>query len=152
MEYDLSEFRLVSNQSGIATLKLSNNILVFSRAISCRLKNPRYIQILVQSERRLIAVRPCQMEDEESIPFSKKAEAGIVQVRRKGIYRELCKLIVGFDPDSMEAISIDGEYDEAEKLYIFNAREFYTDKPERFLPYVDSGLSCNQSKAIETLL
>jgi len=152
MEYDLSEFHLVSNQSGIATLKLSNNALVFSRTIVYRLKNPRYIQILVQSDRRLIAIRPCQQEDAESIPFSNKPVAGIVQLRRKGIYRELSKLIIGFDPDSSETINIDGEYDDEEKLYIFNAREFYTDRPEKYLPYTDNGLPGDQSSSIQALL
>jgi len=137
---DLNEFRLISSQSGIGTMKLVNSTIVFSKTIVHKLKHPDYIQILANSERRLIVIRACTAENDEAIPFVRKKQEGQVIIRKRGIFREVSKLIIGYDPALYDSIIMDGEYNDEQQIYIFNAREFYSDKPQVYMPGMDRAL------------
>lgn len=141
LNFDINEFQLISNQSSPATMKLTKDFIMFSKTIVYRLKNPEYIQVLVQREKKLVIIRPCSRDAEEAIPFAKKPYPETVNLRRRGVLREIGRMIIGFDPDVDSSVCLDGEYYEEGNLFLFNAREYYFDRRELHMPGMDNVLS-----------
>ena len=140
LNFDINEFRVLSSQQRPATMRLSKGFIIFSKTIAHQLKNPKYIRIMVHDTKRLIIIKPCSCDDEDSITFAKKPAPDIVRIRRSGVYKEISRMLVGFDSNSDESVCIDGDYYEDENLFLFNARKFYYGRKELYMSGLDNVL------------
>ena len=68
----LDGFKPISITSGIPTMTLTKNGIGFNKSAILKIDAPMYVRVLLNSEKNMVAICPCDEEDSYASPFAKE--------------------------------------------------------------------------------
>ena len=67
----LEGFKPISITSGVPTLSITKNGIGFNKAAILKIDAPQYVKVLHNTEKNMIALCPCDKDDDYAAPFAK---------------------------------------------------------------------------------
>lgn len=78
---ELEGFKAFNFNEGVAYVSVTNNGVTFNRSVLLKLGCPQYVVLLINEEKKQIAVKKCAEEDANAVPFFKHKPNGVLSVR-----------------------------------------------------------------------
>lgn len=96
MKFDLHGFETINANKEQPMLSLAGSDLTFARSAVEALGRPAYVHLMVNEEKRLLAVSPCE-PDLNAISFYKEKASGLLAVRitLKQVVERVSELVQG---------------------------------------------------------
>lgn len=67
--FELDGFEVFNFNVGIPSASITSNGITFNRSVSIKLEFPPYVRMLINRERKQIAIVPCDKSTDQSVPF-----------------------------------------------------------------------------------
>ena len=67
----LDGFKPISITSGVPTMTLTKNGIGFNKSAILKIDGPKYVRVLLNSEKNMVAICPCSEDDDYATPFAK---------------------------------------------------------------------------------
>lgn len=78
------DFSVFDFSEGVPYLSITRNGVTFNKAVTLKLGKPQYVRLLINAEKKLIAVQVCDEDGEKSVQFYKQNRKDILSVRWNG--------------------------------------------------------------------
>ena len=122
---DLSKFKPYTVSPGVATITIGKNGLAFSKTAVIRLGKPEYVELLVNDDDKIIAIRALSEQSETSTNFFRPGKKNIM-VRWN--YQDLIERItemMNWDTEN-KTYKVRGEYYPEDNLLSFSLKDAST--------------------------
>ena len=118
----LEGFKVVNLMTGQSNISISENGLSFSKTAILKMGKPEYVNFLINSEEKMIAIQVTDENDSSATNFLNPHKKSItVRWNNKELLNDLAKLM---DWDFKEFYyKVNGDYAEAQQAMIFNLNE-----------------------------
>lgn len=122
----LEGFKPISLTIGLPYISITKNGITFNKTSIVKLGCPSHVILLINEEKKQIAVQQCKENDENATPFYKSSNTGLISVRwnNKDLLNTLSKLMK-WDIDKFN-YRIDGDYLSNENAMIFDLKNATT--------------------------
>lgn len=119
----LDGFKIVNLVTGVPYMSVTKNGVSFNKPCVIKMNYPTHVKLLINYDKKLIAIQTCNENDEDAILFLRNKNTKLLNVRwnNKDLLNQISK-IMDWDINTM-GYRIDGENIEAEKAMIFDLNQ-----------------------------
>lgn len=115
----LANFKIYTVTTGLPALTLTKNGIGLSASVLTRLEYAQNVQILFDSDSRMMAIKKCEPNDEGAVPFCDNLKRKSVRWNNKQLCRKVEKL-AQFPADP--GFKVEGTVDEEECFVLFDMK------------------------------
>lgn len=114
---DLSKFKVYNIVSGLSTISITKNGMTLSKNAIIKMGKPNYIQLMINSEDKKIAIIECEKSDDGSIPcVTDKANPKNFRINNKDLIYTIAT-IMNCEYDKL-SLKIVGDWHEENKIML----------------------------------
>ena len=115
-------FKPISITSGVPTLSITKNGIGFNKAAILKIDAPQYVRVLQNSEKNMIALCPCNKDDDYAAPFAKDGLKTINVRWNSKDFTSTIALMVSWD-GTTRGKKVVGQYYAEENMLIFDMNQ-----------------------------
>jgi len=116
----LDGFKTISLTVGLPYISITENGVTFNKTSIVKLGRPSHVLLMINEDKKQIAVQPCDAENEDATPFLRSEGKSVLSVRwnNKDLLNTLSKLM-GWDLKEC-GYRVDGDYLNNENAMVFD--------------------------------
>lgn len=116
------DFKKINLTIGLPYMSVSENGISFSKTAISKMGHVAYVNILLNDEKKLLAIKMCEKTDPDATPFARNANSSFVRWNNADFLNTLCKMME-WDVKKHN-YRIEGEYFPDERAMVFKLKEY----------------------------
>lgn len=118
----LDGFETILLTTGAPYVSVTRNGITFNKASIVKLEKPSHVKFMINKEKSMLAVQPCDESEPEATPFFKPKRSGLISVRwnNSELIHSISKMMK-WNLDEA-GYRIDGDYWEEDNAMVFDLK------------------------------
>lgn len=79
--FELEGFKAFNFEEGVPYVSITPNGVTFNKSVTLKLNSPEYVLLLINADRKQIALMPCEQNTPNATVFYRPKQSGILSVR-----------------------------------------------------------------------
>lgn len=118
----LEGFETVLLTVGAPYISVTKNGVTFNKAAIVKLGKPSHVKLMMNKEKNMLAVQPCNESEQEATPFFKPKKSGLISVRwNNSEFINTISKMMKWNLDET-GYRIDGEYWDDDNAMVFDLK------------------------------
>ena len=126
--FDLNNFKTLNLAPGFPSISITRNGVTFSKNAIIKLEQTEYVNLLVDEEEKVIAVKPCEKGDDKAIAFFRSGKKNFSVRWNFKDFLETLEALMDWNLEE-QGFKIKGIYDREQRALFFDLNTaIYLDK------------------------